>query len=122
MYFQRLLPGILWGALLLFSACAQESIQDPHRHDDGSFKTTIVTGRFEGFDSYKNWIVYLSGPHYKSGTSKVGADGAFQIRAVNIHSGDYRLYFGKSGNKYLGSMRVKVDSQRTHLGVIQAGQ
>ena len=119
MFFKQLLPGILWGALFLISSCAQNTVRPVQ--DDG-IRTTIVTGRFQGFDSYKNWIVYLSGRNYRSKTTKVGGDGSFEINAVNIRPGDYRLYFGKSGDKYLGSMRVKVDSQRTHLGVIQAGQ
>ena len=119
---KNLLPGILWGAFLLTS-CAQGPVEDPEKHhEEGSYRTTLVTGRFEGFDDYKDWVVYLTGFNYKSVTYKVEADGAFHIKATNIPKGSYRLVFGKMRSKNQGSMKVWVESSRTHLGIIKAGQ
>ncbi len=111
----------LWGALLLFSSCAEAPLQDPDKHEDGSYKTSIITGRFEGFPDYKDWVVYLTGFNYKSVVSQVDHSGSFYIKAVNIPVGYYRLVFGKMKSKNLGSTRIRVESLRTHLGIIQAG-
>lgn len=117
------LPGILWGALLILSSCAETPVEDPNKHpQEGSYRTTLVTGRFEGFDSYQDWVVFLTGFNYRSVTYRVEPDGAFHINAVNIPAGRYILHFGKVREKSLGSMKIRIDSHRTHLGVIQAGQ
>jgi hypothetical protein len=117
-----LLRASLWGALLFFSSCAEQPVQDPNKHEDGSYKTSIITGRFDGFPDYKNWIVYITGFNYKSVVSRVDPSGSFHIRAVNIPVGYYRLVFGKMKSKDLGSTKIRVESLRTHLGIIQAGQ
>ncbi len=111
----------LWGVFFLFSSCAEGPVQDPDKHDDGTYKTSIITGRFEGFPDYRNWIVYLTGFNYKSVVSRVDRDGSFHIKAVNIPVGYYRLVFGKMNTKNLGSTKIRVESLRTHLGIIQAG-
>lgn len=112
----------LLGAFFLFTSCAEQTVQDPNQHDDGSYKTTLVTGRFEGFPDYKDWVVFLTGFNYKSVVYKVEADGAFHVKAVNIPVGYYRLNFGKMKSKNMGSTRIRIESHRTHLGIIQAGQ
>lgn len=117
-----LLPGLLWGAFLLISSCAQETVLDPNKHDDGAFKTTLVTGRFEGFPDYKDWVVYLTGFNYRSVAYKVETDGAFHIKAVNIQPGHYQLHFGKKNQRHLGYMKVRIEASRTHLGVIRSDQ
>ena len=122
MFIQKVLPGIILGVFFFLSSCAEAPVSDPNRHDDGSFRTTLITGRFEGFDSYKDWVVYLQGFNYKSVVYKVEPSGAFHITAINIPPGQYRLYFGKMKSKALGSLKVKVEALRTHLGVIQRGQ
>lgn len=110
------------GVFFLFFSCAEAPVSDPHRHDDGSYKTTLVTGRFEGFESYKDWVVYLTGFNYKSVVYKVEPSGSFHINAVNILSGHYRLNFGVMNSKTPGSLKMRIDGLRTHLGVIKAGQ
>jgi len=122
MFKNLMLPGILWGVFLLFTSCAEGPVQDPHKHDDGSFKTSLVTGRFEGFPDYKDWVVYLTGFNYRSVVYKVERDGDFHITAVNIPPGQYRLFFGRMRSKNMGQMKIRIDSLRTHLGIIQAGQ
>ncbi len=122
MTIQKLLPGFLLGVFFLLFSCAEAPVSDPNRHDDGAFKTTLITGRFEGFEDYKEWVVYLKGFNYKSVVYKVESSGAFHITAVNIPAGEYRLYFGKMKTKALGSMKVRVESLRTHLGIIRAGE
>ena len=117
-----MLPGILWGAFFLFTSCAEQAVQDPNKHEDGTYKTSLITGRFEGFPDYKEWVVYLTGFNYKSVVYKVEADGDFHIKAVNIPPGQYRLFFGQMRAKNMGQMKIRVDSLRTHLGVIKAGQ
>jgi hypothetical protein len=52
----------------------------------------------------------------------VDPSGAFQITAVNIPPGQYLLFFGKMKTKALGTLKIKVESLRTHLGIIPAGQ
>lgn len=107
---------------LLLGGCAQAPEEDPTKHhQEGSYRTTLVTGRFEGFDSYRDWVVYLTGFNYRSVTYRVEADGAFHINAVNVPAGEYRLYFGKARSKSLGSMRIRIEGLRTHLGVIRSG-
>jgi hypothetical protein len=110
-----------WGALLLFSSCAKGPVQDPDKHEDGTYKTSVITGRFEGFSDYKDWVVYITGFNYKSVVSQVDQSGSFYIKAVNIPIGYYRLVFGKMKTKNLGSTRIRIESLRTHLGIIQAG-
>lgn len=118
-----LLPGILWGAFFLLASCADTPVEDPEIHpQEGSYRTTLVTGRFEGFPDYKGWVVYLTGFNYKSVVYSVSPDGEFNIKATNIPKGQYRLIFGKTRSKNLGSMKLWVDSTRNHLGVIKAGQ
>lgn len=121
MFKDFMLPGFLWGALLLFTSCAEQTVQDPNRHEDGSYRTSLITGRFEGFPDYKDWVVYLTGFNYKSVVYKVEDDGAFHIKAVNIPPGRYNLFFGQMKSKRLGSMKIRVESLRTHLGIIKAG-
>ncbi|MES2528005.1 MAG: hypothetical protein V4598_13005 [Bdellovibrionota bacterium] len=121
MTIQKLLPGFVLGVFFLLLSCAEAPVSDPNRHDDGVYKTTLVTGRFEGFDDYKDWVVYLKGYNYKSVVYKVEASGAFHINAVNIPPGEYRLFFGKMRKDALGSMKFRIESLRTHLGIIQAG-
>jgi hypothetical protein len=116
------LPVLTLGVFFLFFSCAEAPVSDPSRHDDDSFKTTMITGRFEGFNSYKDWVVYLQGFNYKSVIYRVEPSGAFQLTAVNIPPGQYLLFFGKMKTKALGSLKIKVESLRTHLGIIQAGQ
>ncbi len=122
MTIQKLLPGFVLGVFFLFLSCSEAPVSDPNRHDDGVYKTTLVTGRFEGFDDYKDWVVYLKGYNYKSVVYKVEGSGAFHINAVNVPPGEYRLFFGKQKKDALGSMKFRIDSLRTHLGIIQAGQ
>lgn len=114
-------PSIIWGVLFLFSSCAKQSVQDPDKHEDGTYKTSLITGKFEGFPDYQGWVVYLTGFNYKSVVYKVERDGDFHVKAVNIPVGYYRLYFGKIKSKDMGSTRIRIDSLRTHLGIIQAG-
>ncbi len=114
------LPGLLWGAFFFLSSCSQEPLQDPHKHEDGAYKTTLVTGRFEGFPDYEEWVVYLTGFNYRSVAYKVEMDGAFHIKAVNIQPGLYLLHFGKKNQRNLGSMKVRVEAIRTHLGIIRS--
>lgn len=111
----------LWGALFLFSSCAEQPLQDPNKHEDGAYRTTLITGRFEGFSDYKDWVVYVTGFNYKSVVFRVERDGDFAIKAVNIPAGYYRLVFGKMKSKNMGSTKIRIDSLRTHLGIIQAG-
>lgn len=118
-----LLPGILWGAFLILTSCAQTVVEDPEKHpEEGSFRTVLVTGRFEGFPDYKGWAVYMTGFNYRSVTYKVERDGAFHIKATNVPKAQYRLIFGKERAKNQGSMKFWVDSPRTHLGVIKGGE
>lgn len=117
-----LLPGVLWGAFLLLTSCATP-VEDPDKHpEEGSYRTTLVTGRFEGFPDYKDWVVYMTGFNYKSVTYRVERDGAFHIKATNVPKGRYTLVFGKTRSKNQGSMKFWVESTRTHLGVIKAGE
>lgn len=120
---QFLLPGILWGAFLLISSCAKTPVEDPEKHhEEDSWRTTLITGRFEGFPDYKDWVVYITGFNYKSVVYKVEADGAFHVKATNVPKGQYRLIFGKMRSRNQGSMKFWIDSTRTHLGVIKAGE
>jgi hypothetical protein len=82
----------------------------------------MITGRFEGFNSYQDWVVYLQGFNYRSVVYRVDPSGAFQLTAVNIPPGQYLLFFGKMKTKALGTLKIKVESLRTHLGIIPAGQ
>lgn len=113
--------GFIWGTLLFLSACTQAPVsEDPDKHSDGTFKTTLVTGRFSGYPDYKDWVVFLSGFNYRSVIYRVEVDGDFHIKAVNIPPGSYRLFFGKR-SKNMGSMKIRIDSLRTHLGTIGKG-
>lgn len=122
MFKKILLPGLFWGAFLFLNSCAEQVVQDPNKHEDGSYKTSLITGRFEGFPNYKDWVVYISGYNYKSVVYKVEPDGAFHIKAVNVPTGQYKFHFGPMRSQNLGSMKIRIDSLRTHLGIIQAGQ